>query len=593
MASTTLFAPQVRAVQPAFVYKVDKDASGSITSVTGSVRVYFNLSSYNTVNDVKYILYTIIDPNKTSTWGTNSVIEAVAAPAGYLYATLLSITEYASVPNENRLYYTVEDEKYVYKGKLSNFETGKDYYYFNQDPDTGEFYIEIDLGDSDKFKELTKNQFYQVQLYFCNSDSITDSITQSWLDANKNSISVASQVTLIRPIPKLADGYPSIETLSGTLYDLPLIKGNIVYEDNSVVETIDTCWFEVGTQKSEIIKNQLGLGFEIPINFTLEADDYSGTLYYITKNGYKKETSVSFTINEYTDGDPLDNIVSNNVLGYVEIPGSAGKKLQRKEMSQIHWDTIHTYTDGNPYYDYDIENLNRYDYRLINGNTVNETASAVKISFDDIFLSDKNTMLAVKYNPNISGFKYVTQEAITNTLGGKYPIIRKNGDTRYKQFNLSGTLYTNASEYDGTGASTSLKGQSCSDFVDHLGEQPSLYVKDGDPRVKVYDTKERLERQARDIALNFLTNGVPKLFRSPEEGNMIVHLSNISFTPNKQLGRAVWDFSATATEICEYTSENIVKYELNDGREFKSIIVTGVSLPEGKPVMIVTPAQEA
>ena len=44
--------------------------------------------------------------------------------------------------------------------------------------------------------------------------------------------------------------------------------------------------------------------------------------------------------------------------------------------------------------------------------------------------------------------------------------------------------------------------------------------------------------------MNFLTNRKPKLFRSREEGNMIVYLSNISFTPNKTLDRQVWDFSA-------------------------------------------------
>ena len=108
-------------------------------------------------------------------------------------------------------------------------------------------------------------------------------------------------------------------------------------------------------------------------------------------------------------------------------------------------------------------------------------------------------------------------------------------------------------------------------------EDCSLYIKD-ESVIKSYQTKERLERQARELAIEFLTDGKPKLFRSPEEGNMIVHLSNVSFTPNKQLGRAVWDFSATVTEICEYTAENIAKYELNDGREFKSALKR-ISLP--------------
>jgi hypothetical protein len=65
--------------------------------------------------------------------------------------------------------------------------------------------------------------------------------------------------------------------------------------------------------------------------------------------------------------------------------------------------------------------------------------------------------------------------------------------------------------------------------------------------------------------MEFLTNKKPKLFRSFEEGNMIVYLNNISFTPNKTLGRHIYDFSATATELCEYNSQNLQKYKLNLG----------------------------
>ena len=203
---------------------------------------------------------------------------------------------------------------------------------------------------------------------------------------------------------------------------------------------------------------------------------------------------------------------------------------------------------------------------------------------EDIYLSDADTMLAIRYNPNISGLKYITQDAITNTLGGRYPVIRKNGSTKYRQFNLSGALYLNASEcaIDDKDKATSVSTQNWSSFFDHLGEKPSLYIKD-DTRLKSYSTKDRLERQARDIAIDFLTNNSIKLFRSPTEGNMIVYLSGISFTPNKQLGRNVYDFSCTATEVCEYNADNIKKYNLNDGREFKEATKT-VIISDGNSV---------
>ena len=591
MASTTLFAPQVRAVQPAFVYNAGE---------TSKVKVYFNLSSYNTVNNVGYILYTIIDPNKASTWGTNSVIEAAAAPAGYLYVNLLSSTETASVPKANRLYYTVEDEKYVYKGKLSSFETGKDYYYFNQDPDTGEFYIEINLGDSDNFKELTKNQFYQVQLYLCDKETstpiTTNKINNEWLDANKNNISVASQVTLIRPIPELAK---TVFDLPSTIYNLSVLKGRIEYSDSSDIETIETCSLSIRKLTSDglvslptiTIKNQLGLNFEIPIKENLEVpknDTVNSrlrmfTVLYKTKHGYEGSFSRNLSFTKYEYGDNANRMSMLFEPPCIAYSGTSGEILQRKSFESDNWETLNepSLEEEWYYYDYNIAHLDKYKYRVLKDSAVqfcadNNGNTSFLVSFDDIFLSDTDTMLAVRYNPNISGYKYVTQEAITNTLGGKYPVIRKNGDTRYKQFNLSGTLYMNASTYNQEitsnnkpsgydNWSASVKAWFNND------KDCSLYIKD-ENIIKSYTTKEKLERQARELAIDFLTNGKPKLFRSPEEGNMIVHLSNISFTPNKQLGRAVWDFSATVTEVCEYNIENINKYELNDGRQFQSAL---------------------
>jgi hypothetical protein len=58
--------------------------------------------------------------------------------------------------------------------------------------------------------------------------------------------------------------------------------------------------------------------------------------------------------------------------------------------------------------------------------------------------------------------------------------------------------------------------------------------------------------------MRFLTDGQPKLFKSPTEGMMIITLTGVSFTPNKQLGRRVVDFSATATEFAEATLENMI-----------------------------------
>ena len=94
-------------------------------------------------------------------------------------------------------------------------------------------------------------------------------------------------------------------------------------------------------------------------------------------------------------------------------------------------------------------------------------------------------------------------------------------------------------------------------------DQSLFFNKDTKPQLPfVNGNEDAIERGFRDIALAFLTDRNPKLFRSTTEGSMIVYLSNVSFTPNRQLGRAVYDFSATATEICELNTKNLEKYGL-------------------------------
>jgi hypothetical protein len=62
--------------------------------------------------------------------------------------------------------------------------------------------------------------------------------------------------------------------------------------------------------------------------------------------------------------------------------------------------------------------------------------------------------------------------------------------------------------------------------------------------------------------LDWLTNGEPKLFRSPSEGNYIVRLMNSSLSPNETVGRMLHTFSSTAYEIAECNFANLEQYNL-------------------------------
>lgn len=71
-----------------------------------------------------------------------------------------------------------------------------------------------------------------------------------------------------------------------------------------------------------------------------------------------------------------------------------------------------------------------------------------------------------------------------------------------------------------------------------------------------------LERKFRDKVMSWLSDGMPKLLRSEHEGNLIVIITQPSFSPLSATGRKVWTVSFTATEIAEYNLENLIDYNL-------------------------------
>lgn len=66
------------------------------------------------------------------------------------------------------------------------------------------------------------------------------------------------------------------------------------------------------------------------------------------------------------------------------------------------------------------------------------------------------------------------------------------------------------------------------------------------------------ERLFREEAIKWLNDGEPKLFRSMTEGNMVVMLMDINLTPNPQIGRRTYNFSATVYEIADGYSLDVL-----------------------------------
>jgi hypothetical protein len=162
--------------------------------------------------------------------------------------------------------------------------------------------------------------------------------------------------------------------------------------------------------------------------------------------------------------------------------------------------------------------------------------------FEHMYLTDGERQLKIAFNPKVSSFKTTMLETKTDTISSQFPFFFRNGNVKYKEFPISGLLSLLSDENN---LFTSLN----SNFVSYrietpVREEPAAYGLE----IKNFAN----ERNFKLEALDWLTNGKPKLFRSPGEGNYIVRLMNVSLSPNDQLGRMLHTFSSTAYEIAPF-----------------------------------------
>lgn len=173
------------------------------------------------------------------------------------------------------------------------------------------------------------------------------------------------------------------------------------------------------------------------------------------------------------------------------------------------------------------------------------------VDLEFFYLSAEGKQLKLKFDHNISSFKHQILESKVDTLGSKYPFIKRNGAVDYRTFQLSGKI---------------------SHFMDdnHIfssreeifGDSIELYDKyNWDHRITEYNDYT-YERKFRELVIDFLYKHNVKLFRSATEGNVLVKLMDINFTPEQVLGGYIYNFSCTAYEIDACTQTNIDYYNI-------------------------------
>ena len=95
------------------------------------------------------------------------------------------------------------------------------------------------------------------------------------------------------------------------------------------------------------------------------------------------------------------------------------------------------------WFDYTVEPGVWYKYKITRINSAGLHTGFVKIEEpimivpEDIFLQANGQQLRIRFDPQIDSVKRNFSESLTETIGSKYPYIRRNGNVNYRSFGLS------------------------------------------------------------------------------------------------------------------------------------------------------------
>lgn len=215
-------------------------------------------------------------------------------------------------------------------------------------------------------------------------------------------------------------------------------------------------------------------------------------------------------------------------------------------------------------------------YRLKKSGAWTHTYQSQEVypNFYDLFIYRDNRQIALRYNTQITGYTSVVNRQVINTLGSKYPKFAENAHMNYKKFTITG-LITSESDFNRKFLNDRNYAYEMNQYDknmngkyevrnDTLSDDVFTYLEGVKTYEDTYKAVQHLttmnhdlapkdnwwfERQFREEALAWLNDGEPKLLRSMTEGNLVVMLTDISLTPNTQVGRRTYNISMTAYEV--------------------------------------------
>ena len=250
--------------------------------------------------------------------------------------------------------------------------------------------------------------------------------------------------------------------------------------------------------------------------------------------------------------------------------------------------------------DYTICSLYQYKYYAqyedISNNlwSVRHESEIIYPKFYDMLLMRQNRQIAIRYDGQISSWKPTVNRQKVDTLGGRYPKFVENAIMNYKTLEISGVIiaeedfnrkflnefddyynihmkqyekefgknYLIRNDTEADGENLYPKENQIHSFIKDEDEDiiktitgPDVY-KNEDFSGQLFNEHDSYphenwywEREFREELVNWLNDGYPKLYRSMPEGNIPVMVTDINLTPKVELGRMIYDFSATLYEV--------------------------------------------
>ena len=339
-----------------------------------------------------------------------------------------------------------------------------------------------------------------------------------------------------------------------------------------------------------------------------ELEAYSGKSYeqedgtVITMN---PNPNYGFDMDWVQDFTAIDASFNRN-LEAGQLKGVQGQKvteiiLQRSSVRDgfYHADDVATFKaneEGEVYAvfdDYMIESGVLYKYSLLPvstlrdayGNTMSELRAPVvgqKYCIADYegcwLIGPDRRQIKIDYNPKISNMKHVVKDNVIETLGSKYPFIVRNSSVNYRQFNFNGTITVEMDAEGmiiGDGSYVELFYDGSLNNLDEVTQalierEYSKYI----PSISSPGSGKNnyiVEREFRNRLVEWLNDGKSKVFKSDTEGLILCKITNVSFEPIQALGRMIYNFSCTVSEIEEINKETLRNYGIMPEYEKKEV----------------------